>query len=467
MLVIKDRHRHVQVLENDLDGAIRIVHTIISLKGFESSHKVYCNLQERMEFQSNAGFYPIEDRNLPPPNRVETLRVELDEKANCLVLSWKNDRNATGIVQNYEVEVSNDSDDIKKYVTTESEQAALTNPLLKPGKRYTFKVLAIGKGGASKWSEEKTMYFKTAVPTKPRKPEIIIKDTTTALVLIPQPPEIECNGAQISHYILEYIARDDNSTKWDSLVRPMPAIKSKCHNEDARIKIEVKELVEDRTYDFRVKFRNAVGDSPPSETVTTCTQEPIPGPPCKLRVSSKCTAKSIKIRWSEPSLYPRFAYYYKIEMRHRKQGEWKYVTDSKKLSAEVKGLNQNAKYYFRIKAFNKTGECSNFSEEIKAKTKMHKAAKGTLAPLAFIGGTMAGPFIGGIGGAAFGVSEATDKASSKAGKGFAGVAGGTAGLVGGGILGTLGAPLVGGAFAYQLCHESDWSEQSSDEETTI
>ena len=165
-------------------------------------------------------------------------------------------------------------------------------------------------------------------------------------------------------------------------------------------------------------------------------------------------------------MYPRFAYYYKIEKRHGKRGEWKYVTDSKKFSAEVKGLNQNAKYYFRIKAFNKTGECSNFSEEIKAKTKMHKAAKGTLAPLAFIGGTMAGPFIGGFGGAAIGISEATDKASSKAGKGFAGVAGGTAGVVGGGILGTLGAPLVGGACAYLLCHESDWSEQSSDEEET-
>ena len=188
--------------------------------------------------------------------------------------------------------------------------------------------------------------------------------------------------------------------------------------------------------------------------------------PVNLRVSSKRTSSMIKIRWDPPEMNISTIKCYEMQIRTKK-GEYETCTttcDSQKCSGTVRNLKQNTKYYFRVRAVTSMGRKYSFSEEIKAKTKMHKAAKGALLPLAFIGGTIAGPFVGGIGGATLGGVAAVDSANTKVGKGAAGVAGGAAGMVGGGILGTLGAPLIGGACAYAMYHDSDWSDQSSDEE---
>ena len=100
---------------------------------------------------------------MPPPSPVNSFAVELDEENNRLLLSWGNDNNA--LVDHYEIELCNDGGD-NKYFTTESRLLEITEPLVEPGKRYTFRVRAIGRGGAGRWSEKKTIYFRTAVPTK-------------------------------------------------------------------------------------------------------------------------------------------------------------------------------------------------------------------------------------------------------------------------------------------------------------
>ena len=104
------------------------------------------------------------------------------------------------------------------------------------------------------------------------------------IVSVPRPSEQECNGAHISHCIVGYTSVDGNSTEWKSLACP---VKQQSSHEKDRIKVKVKDLEEDTSYDVRVKFQNAAGVSQPSETVRTQTNEPIPGMPLNFRVSTK------------------------------------------------------------------------------------------------------------------------------------------------------------------------------------
>ena len=480
IMCIKDRHRYVQDLEKGLDGAINMLQAILTAEGIKCSDEMHSDLKERMQFQSNTGIYAIEDPHLQPPNPVEDFTVELDEKSERLVLSWRSDNNAPGIVEEYKIEVCNDHGH-KTHTTTKYKQVAIND--LEAGKRYTFKVRAIGKGGAGKWSPEKTMYFRTAVPTKPQKPLITVEGTKEILISFAQPSEQECNGANISHCIVEYIAVDGNSTEIQSLACP---IKHKSSCENKMIKMRIKGLIEDTVYEVHVKFRNAAGDGPPSEKVTIRTNEPIPGPPVDFRLSSKRTAHTIKLRWSQPSINPRFACSYQLDMR-RKRGEWGFVACSRKLSAEATALNQDTKYYFRVKAINRNGDCSSFAEEIEAETRFSSYSKAALAPLVFIGGTFAAPFVASIGlgiGSGIVASNVVSNPDilsnplkspqeiqnmitkdKTAGETAARVAAGVVGGVGGGIVGSTFAPLVGGFLTHQFVHWGDnYSDQSDDEE---
>lgn len=194
------------------------------------------------------------------------------------------------------------------------------------------------------------------------------------------------------------------------------------------------------------------------------SDEAVPSAPWCLRVSTKRTANLIKIRWKEPELNAHAVNHYEMQMRSKKSG-WAEISTSTKCSAKATHLSSDTKYFFRVRAFNGRGESSDFSSEIEAETRLSKAARALLSPLVFLGGTIAGPVVGaGIGGVGAGLLAA-EKIDNKAGAATAGTAAGVAGAAGGAVLGTVGAPFVGGVAAHMFVHGMSWSPQSSDDES--
>ena len=206
---------------------------------------------------------------------------------------------------------------------------------------------------------------------------------------------------------------------------------------------------------------------------------PVPGPPTNVHSSTKRTSKMIKIRWDPPNENPEAVACYELQMKRKKNYDWEHVTYSNKLSAKATGLSSNTKYYFRVFTRNKANK-GNFSEPHKEKTRLGKAAVAALTPAVFIGGTVAAPFagilgggaIGGLVGGASGVAVA-DNIDNKAGAAAAGIttgvtagaAGTVVGAVGGAVVGTVGAPIMGGVLARKFVkHGDDYSPQSSEGE---
>ena len=205
----------------------------------------------------------------------------------------------------------------------------------------------------------------------------------------------------------------------------------------------------------------------------------VPGPPMNVRFSTKRTSNMIKVRWDEPEDNPETVSCYELQMKHKKNDDWEFVTYSYKLSAKATGLNSNTKYYFRVFSRNEKGQ-GNFSETIKEKTRLGKKAVAALTPFVFAGGTVAAPFAGMLGGGALGgalggvsgvlVADGIDSKAGAAAAGIttgvaAGVTGGVVGAVGGGVVGTLGAPIMGGVLARKFVKRGDsYSPQSSEDE---
>lgn len=166
---------------------------------------------------------------------------------------------------------------------------------------------------------------------------------------------------------------------------------------------------------------------------------------------------------------------------------WETVTNSTKLSGKGCNLKSYTTYLFRVRAVNKNDKSSEFSEVLEVKTKHSKHAKRALAPLVFLGGTLAGPaIVGGLGagggalvgaspGILLGIGISSIKEESKVTDGVgvaAGLAvgapvavvGGVLGGAGGAVVGTVGAPVVGGVLTRKFLKDSEWSDQSSDED---
>lgn len=205
----------------------------------------------------------------------------------------------------------------------------------------------------------------------------------------------------------------------------------------------------------------------------------VPGPPVNVRSSSKRTSSLIKLRWDPPNENPEAVYRYELQMKRKNRDDYEFVTYSYKLSAKATGLKSNTSYRFIVISRNKAGK-GNFSLEHKEKTRLGKFAVAALTPAVFIGGTVAAPFAGIVGGGVAGgvlggasgvaVADSIDNKAGATTAGIttgvtAGVAGGVAGAVGGGVVGTLGAPVIGGVLARKFVkHGDEYSSQSSEDE---
>ena len=466
LLSISERSQLVNDLEKELEGAVNNLTLILTAEGLKGTDDMISQFAQIKSMLNNpdVGFFTSTSKILlNPPHKVEELTIE--ESGEFLDISWSDTKNKDNSVLYYEMMYSNGEEEILlPQIKAEHHFVRIGEPHVQPRKFYSFKIRAVNKGGHSEWSDEIRAQFKKGVPERPTKPTIQVKGPNSVIVSVLQPTytEDQSNGAPVTSCIVEYAANDGNATMWESLTCSL----QECLAADNKIEIMVDKLNANTQYEFRVKFQNEVRCSPPSNS-TTCQTHAIhiPGIPEELRVSTKRTSSMIKIRWVPSSINPEAVDRYELQMLTKK-GEWHHITYSTKTSAKATGLNQCEVYFFRVQALNRRNESCGFTDVIKAETQFGKAAKAVLSPLVFVFGTIISPFSSTLGGGIASGHLVANSVDNQVGAVAAGVVAGVAGGVAIGIIGTIGAPIVGGAAVYFLFTEgNDYSDQSSDEET--
>ena len=467
---LKNLERELENAHNSLTlGYNRAV--LMKVSSFGRQVKETSDRLEATVIHPMVGIYPGRSNKHSTLQRISQLAVNEDQNDLLLVVKWHDHQNSAESVERYEVRyddgnnmiVTETPDNLQSDEST-SFQMKLGTPKLTRGRKYTFQVRAVNSQGPGEWSEAVIRQYKKGVPNKPQKPKLTVNSPTKITVTVPL--DTETNGSPITKCVVEYMMYADNiSNNWQCLSYDI------CDHRDKIVNVPVESLTPSTVYTFRVKMVNEDGESKPSESVQEFTQHCIPGPPQGLRVSSKRSDKSIKIRWNIPAVNPQAVAGYEAQILLAKKNCWSTFKTMKhsKLSATNNDLKSNTKYKFRVIAFSDKDLRSESSEELEAETRCGKGARIAAATGAFIGGTFGGPLLGAAGFGMMAGESASDRSDSKAGKAAAGTAAGISGGVAGALIGTVGAPLFGGVSSYLAYKDlqgklDDVSPQSSEDE---
>lgn len=328
------------------------------------------------------------------PHKIENLQVAPDKHGDLMELNWSDDKNPEGTVNSYDIRYDDENEQVLSMTVKECRVDAGSNkfsirigpPKIKPGHLYTVTVRGINGAGPGEWSKEQVFRFKTA-PNKPKQPTVTVLSPTEVLITTKRPPERDENGSTITHCKVEYTKKmDGNDLTWDNLKN---SIKQRPD-----VKLKIRDLTPDTTYNFRIKMINEIGESAPSDSVSINTIF-IPGPPQGLRISSRRRDKSIKLRWEEPAINPQAAHRYKVQIC-LKDSDWILHSTVNKNSAKITSLKTSTKYCFRVQTINNKGEGGEWSEPVEAEIRYNlfdhaaKVGGGVIDGVADAGGTVAG-----------------------------------------------------------------------------
>jgi len=162
-------------------------------------------------------------------------------------------------------------------------------------------------------------------------------------------PPLDDGGSPIEAYLLEKM--DTETGKW------VP-----CGKTDGALEAEIPDLETGKRMKFRVRAKNAEGESEPLEGPDSpvLIKDPFdpPGPPGLPEITD-WTKSSVKLKWEKP-LRENGApvTHYTIEYRIHGTDDWTTgprVQAKKFPNGEVTGLEPGKKYEFRVKAENKAG----------------------------------------------------------------------------------------------------------------
>ena len=461
-------------VESELENAqkhLSLVLQIANLKKTSFVQKTVKECGDRTEaaaIHSSAGVFRGDSSKILRPQCLPRPQVNVDR--DLLVVRWSDKTNS--IVARYEVRYNDERSMIVSGTPDELQTdhdsifaMKIGPPRITAGQLCTVQVRAANSQGLGEWSEAVVCRYKKGVPNKPKKPRLTIESPTNITITVQLLKEDETNGSPVTQCIVEHFAENITSN-WERLTynikqrSPIP--------EETNFTINC--LVPHTTYIFRVRMVNEVGESEQSESVQVITEQFIPGPPQELRVSSKRSDKSIKIRWKEPAANAQAVIQYEAEFvaEKSKSQEWS-ILKTTKLSAKANDLKPDTKYKFRVRAVNHKGEYGDYSDEVIAETRVGEGAQVAAAIGAFVGGTVGGPLIGALGFGMMAGDSASDHPDSTVGKVAAGTAAGIGGGVAGALIGTVGAPLFGGASSYMAYKKlegklDDVSPQSSEDE---
>ncbi|KAK6110371.1 Fibronectin type III domain family protein [Brugia pahangi] len=252
----------------------------------------------------------------------------------------------------------------------------VTKAIRKQSGFYT--ITAVNESGSDSVKFEIKIKGKPGKPKGPVEVTDIFDDRTT---LNWQPPEDD-GGEPIDHYELEKMDTKDGI--W------VPCGKSK------NTSFEVKNLIKDKFYQFRVKAVNSEGSSEPLETDSYIhTKNPFdkpdrPGKP----VPTDWDKDHIDLEWTKPANDGGAPIEeYLIEKRN-KYGRWEpaLTVSGQSTTAAVPNLAEGEEYEFRVIAVNKGGpsEPSDPSAAVVAKTQnlAPKIDRSTLKPMKVKAGQM-------------------------------------------------------------------------------
>lgn len=395
-----------------------------------------------------------------------------------VVVRWNDDRNQCEHILRYEVRYDDQNclvvpaclEELRTKDTAFMYSMSLGEPKVFPGKTYTIQIRAVGRhSGPGDWSPAAVLRFVhvNGTPNKPPRPSATVQSPTEVLLTTDGQGD---EGTGVHTCTVEYRLSEDPkipSEQWQSVdFRVLTSTEYRC---------AVADLQPDSMYSFRVRTVNESGVSPLSRTVEAHTPREIPGPPEKMRVSTKRTNEIIKIRWRPPLVYPGSVDKYEIQQMISKHTVNNWITVQEvtcdSFSATMRDLTTDTKYRFRVRAINSAEDKGNFTE-IEAETRYGRAAGTAAALAAFIPSIIGSPLIVSIMSATVAVEAASAIFDSRTGKAVSGATAGIGVGFAGAILGVLGCPFIGivGAYAaYKRVTGGDvdlnwWSPQSSDEE---
>ena len=232
--------------------------------------------------------------------------------------------------------------------------------ILKPERKYTFKVKAMNAEGWSDYSYE-ISGSTIKLPSKAAKPSPPLIETlsrTTVKITVESP-----EGASfITPVILWQVTAIyfDCSARREIIFKKIftPNYAQECSS------FNLEDLVPKQQYSFKVMAKNEQGWSQPSDTVIAFTGPPLPP---TIRPSSLKSTSFIKVRWEHSSKYTRPSYYEISKEYKAKQVEVRHKIPGNKSSITFTNLNHNTTYCFKLCSWNGV-YVSEWSEEIEIKT---------------------------------------------------------------------------------------------------
>ena len=336
----------------------------------------------------------------------------------------------------------------------ENDTCTFTINSLQPNSNYNFRVKTQNAEGWSKpsdLSEGNTLSL--PLPAKPNPPSIKIGSPTKVKLMAEVPENTSSNNLPIIGWRVH--GYSESNEEIDKYYPHELDCMEACST------LNVVNLNSNQQYTLQLFAENENGWSEPSEEFKIHIAAP--SPPENVRVSSKRTHFLIKIRWNAPASV--VVAHYEVAKTTRKGSYDKnpIVVPGIKFSITFTKLNQKTTYYFKVRVCNGF-YTSNWSNEIKAKTKIHKAVKAAFSPFVWAVGTVTAPLTMSLGGGVQAGKIVRESGGNKGGV----AAAATGGAVGGAALGIVTAPVVGAAYAHMFVHGIDeLSDQSDDEGAVI
>lgn len=482
---LKYMEEHLKEANTHLQLTLPLIQLQQTKEGFEQTDanlkerfaQTSAGIKEEIKRDSIPGEYGIyhgasADGRLPVPTGVAQPHLSEDRQAKLLIVMWTDYNNTAENIVRYEVQY--DPGTIvhgtpKKLSVGGSDtkfSLKLSYPRVSAKQSYIIRVRAISKHAPSPWSESNTIRFLSDRPSKPKRPGLNAISPTQVAVEIQLLKQEEMNGSPVLRCAIECKQVTVKEPSWECC----STITEYDFGNSEMVETTVESFEPDTRYSFRIIMINEIGESPPSDECEILTRQLLPSIPQSLRISSKRTDRTLKIRWEPPLMNPGIVQCYHAQIRRAKSksDSWNTIPIPihaiNKLSAKATNLKTDTKYLFRVQAVNDRGESGGFTNSVEGETRVGKAARIAATTGAFFGGTIGGPLLGAVGGG-IAATVGDDKSKSKA------VAAGIGGSIGGAILGTIGAPIMGGVAAVAaysgLKHGYlDDSPQTSDDEET-
>ncbi|XP_067948036.1 fibronectin type-III domain-containing protein 3a-like isoform X2 [Watersipora subatra] len=265
-------------------------------------------------------------------------------KAHTLVLKWASPEHTGGSsIRHYVVQLvmmDNTTREVYRGHATECTVAGLS-----PGRIYLLQVRAANEVGEGDWSEPLEVISGAGSPEPPMAPVCHPKSAHSILISWKTPCN---NGAEISEYRLECM---------------QPHVQDyTCVFTGRVLDHEVKSLLPNTEYKFRVQAINSSGASPYSESSSAITLPSSPAAVHHIRITTAAT--SIAVSWDEPNNNGSEILHYNVDYG---KNQTLTVTDVMERACVITGLESDTVYRIRVQAVNAVG-AGVFSSQVKTTT---------------------------------------------------------------------------------------------------